>query len=151
MSAAGETGALATIAVEDPPAETSLHAIDHGLRGYNRRFFDRGTTTTLCATVRDADGTIVGGCIFHLRWHWLEIADLWLDDAWRGRGLGRALLASVEAEAVRRGCTKSRLDTASFQARPFYEKQGYVVFGTIADYPPGHAVHYMTKQLLPPR
>lgn len=139
----------AVLALEDPPTDASLDAIDHGLRGYNRRFFDRGTTVTLCMTVRDGEGAIVGGCIFHLRWHWLEVEDLWLDDGWRGRGLGRTLLAAVEAEAMRRGCTKARLDTASFQARPFYEKCGYRTWGTIDDYPPGHAVHYMAKDLTP--
>jgi hypothetical protein len=39
------------------------------------------------------------------------------------------------------------LDTFSFQARGFYEKLGYCVFGTLDDYPPGHSRFYLTKRL----
>ncbi|MDB5536981.1 MAG: Acetyltransferase family protein, partial [Devosia sp.] len=39
------------------------------------------------------------------------------------------------------------LDTFSFQARPFYEKLGYSVFGTIPDYPPGGARYFLSKTL----
>jgi hypothetical protein len=34
-----------------------------------------------------------------------------------------------------------------FQARPFYEKLGYRVFGTLENHPAGHQHHFMTKQL----
>jgi hypothetical protein len=39
------------------------------------------------------------------------------------------------------------LETHSFQARPFYEKCGYKVFGTLEDYPPGHAKFFLRKRL----
>jgi hypothetical protein len=53
----------------------------------------------------------------------------------------------MEAEAIRRGCHGAFLDTFSYQARPFYEKLGYEVFGTLEDYPPGHQRFYMRKRL----
>ena len=52
----------------------------------------------------------------------------------------------TQAEAQARGCFGAWVDTFSFQARPFYEKQGYTVFGTIADQPPGHARHFLFKR-----
>jgi hypothetical protein len=39
------------------------------------------------------------------------------------------------------------LDTFSHQARPFYEEFGYVVFGTLDDFPKGHARFSMRKRL----
>ncbi|TAT62246.1 N-acetyltransferase, partial [Enterobacter cloacae] len=37
---------------------------------------------------------------------------------------------------------------ASFQARPFYEKQGYQLQMSLQDYPyPGMQRHYLTKAL----
>ena len=53
----------------------------------------------------------------------------------------------MEAEAIRRGCKGAYLDTFSYQARPFYEKLGYEVFGTLDDYPTGHQRFYMRKRL----
>jgi hypothetical protein len=48
---------------------------------------------------------------------------------------------------VQRGCQYVWLDTYSFQARPFYEKLGYRVFGQLPDHPPGHTRFFMFKTL----
>jgi predicted GNAT family N-acyltransferase len=50
-----------------------------------------------------------------------------IDDV-RGRGVGKALLAFLEAEARRRGAAKLTL-SAQVRARTFYEKAGYAVSG----------------------
>jgi hypothetical protein len=53
-----------------------------------------------------------------------------------------------EEEATRRGCKYAYLDTLSFQARGFYEKHGYTVFGELAHFPPGHRKYFLKKDLL---
>jgi len=53
----------------------------------------------------------------------------------------------AELCAIERGCTDAFLDTFSFQARPFYEKLGYRVFGTLEKHPVGHRHYFMNKQL----
>ena len=65
----------------------------------------------------------------------------------RGQGTGRRILIAAEEEAVRRGCRYAWLDTFSFQARGFYEKLGYSVFGTLEDYPAGHSRYFLRKTL----
>jgi len=50
--------------------------------------------------------------------------------------------------AMRRGCSGAWLDAFSFQARGFYEKLGYAVFGSIEDYPPGHSRFFLKKTFL---
>ena len=49
--------------------------------------------------------------------------------------------------AATRGCRHAYLDTFDFQARPFYEKQGYAAFGVQDDYPPGHRRYFVEKGL----
>jgi hypothetical protein len=44
------------------------------------------------------------------------------------------------------GCTDAFLDTFSFQARGFYEKLGYRVFGGLDNHPAGHQHYFMTKR-----
>jgi len=46
----------------------------------------------------------------------------------RGRGLGSALLEELEAKAAKAGAVRIVLN-AREEARPFYEKNGYVVLG----------------------
>ncbi len=72
---------------------------------------------------------------------------LWVADVVRGQGHGGRLLAAAEAYALERGCIGVFLDTFSFQARPFYERNGYGVFATLADYPPGHERCFLRKRL----
>ena len=86
------------------------------------------------------DGLVFGG--------WVYIKLLWVDAALRGQGHGTRLLVRMEEEAVRLGCRNAHLDTYSFEARPFYEKNGYEVFATLDDFPPGHKKHFLRKRLV---
>ena len=77
---------------------------------------------------------------------WLYVELLWLPEELRGSGLGVRVLAEAEAEAARRDCIGSHLDTFSFQAPGFYRRLGYEVFGVIDDYPPGHRRLFLRKR-----
>jgi len=55
--------------------------------------------------------------------------------------------STAEDLARSRGCTDVSLDTFEYQARPFYEKLGYELFGTLDGYPPGYRQFYLRKRL----
>ncbi len=104
-------------------------------------------TTPVSVTV-EAGGNLVGaltGCTF---WGWLSIEKLWVDEKYRGQGLGRGLVMRAEREAISRGCGAAVVDTFTFQAQGFYEKLGYCVFGELADFPFGYGRRYMCKRAL---
>jgi GNAT superfamily N-acetyltransferase len=65
----------------------------------------------------------------------------------RGQGYGKRLLQAAEKEARTQGCRGVFLSTFSFQARPFYERLGYEVFGELPDNPAGHSLYFMKKTL----
>ncbi len=135
------------IDVEQTPVDASSEAITLGLRAFNDNYMTRGEPTPFNIVLRDDDGAIVGGCMCEMRWQWMYVDRLWVSDSHRGGGFGSALLEAAEDEALRRGCTKAYLDTLSFQARPFYEKLGWSVFGTQSDYPPGMTRYFLQKDL----
>jgi GNAT superfamily N-acetyltransferase len=97
--------------------------------------------------LKSDDSEIVGGAIGNTWGRWLYVSDLWIDSPLRGTGHGASLMQETERQAVQRGCTDAFLDTFSFQARPFYEKLGYKLFGTLEDHPLGHSHYYMKKRL----
>jgi GNAT superfamily N-acetyltransferase len=98
--------------------------------------------------VRGDDGAVEAGINAILYcWGILYIDAVWVAEAARGRGLGTQLLARIESEAKKLGCTLSHLDTFDFQARGFYERNGYELFGTLDDCPPGHKRYYLKKPL----
>ena len=103
--------------------------------------------TPLDILIRDAAGEIVGGLIASTYWGWLEVNVLWIAEGLRRLGHGRTLLRMAEAEARTRGCAHVMLTTYSFQARGFYDKEGYRVVGEMAGYPPGAVYYWMRKNL----
>ena len=66
-----------------------------------------------------------------------EIKRMWIAQAWRGRGLGRALLETLEAHTARLGYEKLRLDTNSVltEAIRMYESAGYASIEKYNDNP----------------
>lgn len=105
----------------------------------------------LLVTLKDAAGQVRGGVVGRMNWRWLWVMTLAVEPALRGQGWGARLLAAAEAAAQEAGCIGVRLDTYSFQARGFYEKQGYAVAGAIADCPPGQTRYTMTRRLAAPK
>ena len=60
-------------------------------------------------------------------------------------GIGRLLLEAAEKEAQKLGCLHVGVETFEFQAREFYEKQGYSVYAVQEDYPVGHRKFLLRK------
>jgi N-acylglucosamine-6-phosphate 2-epimerase len=103
--------------------------------------------TPLDIVIRNEAGEIVGGLIGSTYWSWLELNILWVAEGLRRLGHGRTLLRMAEVEGRTRGCSHVMLMTYSFQARGFYEKEGYRVVGEMAGYPPDAAYFWMRKDL----
>jgi GNAT superfamily N-acetyltransferase len=95
--------------------------------------------------LKDANGEVLGGLLGNIWAGWLHVGTLGVVAPMRGKGYGRQLMQRAEAYAIERECTDAFLDTFSFQARPFYEKLGYRVFGTLAEHPRGHEHYFLTK------
>lgn len=97
---------------------------------------------------RTDDGQVAGGLRASAFWGYLCIELLWLDERTRGNGTGRQLVARAEAFALQHGFRNARVETTSFQAKPFYEQLGYKVFGMLEDFPVGHCTYYLKKNLV---
>jgi GNAT superfamily N-acetyltransferase len=136
-----------SITLEAEPRPNDISTIINGLAEFNRNQTDGAMPEYLLVTVRDAQGTILGGLFGATYLGWLQVQVVWLPDTLRGHKLGTQLMARAESEALRRGCTRVFLETYSFQALPFYEKCGYAVHSRIPDFPVGGARYALTKNL----
>ncbi len=97
--------------------------------------------------IRNRNNKVVGGIIGDVFGGWVYIALLWVEESLRNKGYGTKLVDLIEEESKQLGCKYAHLDTYSFEARPFYEKLGYEVFGTLEDYPEGHCKYFLKKAL----
>lgn len=98
--------------------------------------------------VEDINGDIIAGIISRMYcWNCLYVDTLWVKEEYRKEGIGSKLLKEVEKEAVEKGCYLIHLDTFDFQAKVFYIKQGYEIFGTLDECPQGHKRYFMKKNI----
>ena len=97
--------------------------------------------------MHDEDGKAVGGLWGRLAYDWLFIELLAVPEQYRGQDHGTALMNEAERIARASGCTGIWLDTYEFQARGFYEKLGFEVFGTLEDHPAGQRRFFLRKHL----
>lgn len=135
------------IEIKSSPTPADDQIIGRGLRQFNEAHVSGAGDSTFAVFLRDTDGVVFGGLLAKAGRGWLHITALWVEERVRGQGYGTQLMAAAEAEAQRRGCHSAYLDTFSFQARPFYERCGYEVFGTLEDFPAGHQRFFMRKTL----
>src|SRR5262249_47081899 len=97
--------------------------------------------------LRGESGDVLGGVLGQIWGGWLQVTYLWVAEAARGAGYGRRLVEDAEAYARSRGAVGATVETYSFQGRPFYERLGYQVFGTLDGYPSGHVKFFLRKAL----
>ena len=84
--------------------------------------------------VENENGEIIGGCIaeaYEYHWSRMFLDTLWVDERYRHHGIGSMIIHEVERIAREKGCRVVTLGTASYMARPFYEKHGFTVFTTL--------------------
>lgn len=136
----------ATITIEPDPSESVRAAVLEGLREFNRLHAPPRAFEALVLGAR-YQGQIIGGLVGEIGWEWLHVDRLWVAEPYRRMGIGLQLLRAAESEACRRGARHVYLETFEFQARSFYERQGYVVFGVHEDFPPGHTRYHLRRDL----
>jgi GNAT superfamily N-acetyltransferase len=136
-----------TISVDRAPNTEDVARVRAGVMAHNEAAVGRASVQHLAFYIRDESGTIRGGLVGYLAWHWLYIDLLWVDEPLRGMGYGAGLLAEAERVARETDCVAARLDTYEFQARPFYERQGYAVYGVLEGYPAGTRQYSLRKSL----
>lgn len=132
---------------ESNPSKELTRAIFDELFRANAERTGDGAIGEICVVARDAEGAVVGGIYGEIYWGWLNVAALWVAPSLRRRGLGTRLLARAEEEALAKGCHGVYLDTFTFQSPNLYLRCGYEIFGTLDDFPRGHARHFLRKAL----
>lgn len=80
-------------------------------------------------------------------WGCLHISILFVDESHRGKGYGSKLLRKIESEAKSQSCHIIHLDTFDFQAKGFYLKEGYEVFGELSNCPKNHSLFFLKKDI----
>jgi len=135
--------------VFDPYAVAEREIVEEIISRRNIRLTGHDKWYPVAFFVKSDDGEIIGGLLGSIWAKWLYVSVVAIREPFRGKGYGTELMRQAERYARDRGCTDAWLSTFSFQARPLYERLGYILFGTLSDYPEGHSLFFMTKRFTP--
>jgi len=130
----------------DNSAETAK-AINDGLAEFNRETVNFPDPIPVNVVVRNEQAEICGGVVARVAFDTVYIDLVWIDEPLRGGGHGRAMIEQVEEKARALGARIAWLYTLSWQARPFYEKLGYRVFGEMPFADGAHRRYFLRKDL----
>jgi GNAT superfamily N-acetyltransferase len=134
-----------------PTSSENLKRLDDAITDYNivsAKELPRAVIQRLDFTAEDFDGKLIGGIqAMMVNWGILQIDLLFVFEEYRQWGIGAQLLHHVEDIARKSGCYVSHLDTFDFQAKDFYLKHGYEIFGVLENVPKGHQRYYLSKKL----
>lgn len=131
-------------------AENAFDEIDKRLFAFNKRCVPatkNPEVLDISYTIKCRDEIISGIHAEVYTWKILHVNVLFVDGSHRNKGLGSFLLNKVERDAMAFGAKLSHLDTFEFQAKDFYLKKGYEIFGVLDGCPDGFQRFYMKKNL----
>jgi GNAT superfamily N-acetyltransferase len=97
--------------------------------------------------LKDKNKVIAGINAYIYCWGIMYIDALFVAEAYRNKQLGTYLMNKIEQEAKALGTTVSNTTTFDYQAKDFYIKQGYEIFGVLENCPPNHHLYFLKKAL----
>ena len=136
-----------TVVFEPYAGEAENQFVINSLDNHNIAVTGLSAYYPIAFFLKAESGEVMGGLLGQIWGGWLHVTYLWVAEPARGKGNATRLMNAAEKYAVERGCGGAFLETFSFQARPFYEKLGYRLFGVLEDYPPGHSQFFLKKRL----
>ena len=125
-----------------------IDAVEDSLYEYNRAATGRHDGEGLGYIIRDDEGKTVGLAAGYTWAGISEIKQMWVAEAFRGRGYGRALLDAMIAEAQRRGVGRIWVASYDFQAPGLYERAGFKRMAELEGWPEGHVNVVLCKTLV---
>lgn len=117
------------------------------IRAYNQSKREPSKSEPLNIYVEDQQGNLIAGMVAETFGNWLEIEYLYVQEDFRGQGIGSNILNRAEKEARGRKCKYSFVNTYQFQAPDFYKKHGYEEVFALKEYPYTGERYYYTKAL----
>src|SRR5215831_14094904 len=124
-----------------------IDAIEERLYGHNSHATGRHDGRGLGFVIRNEGGQLIGVAA-GFTWSGIsELKQMWIDEAYRGRGYARALLNAFVAEARNRGVRRIWVASYDFQAPRMYEKAGFKRVAEFEGWPEGHINVFLCKTL----
>jgi ribosomal protein S18 acetylase RimI-like enzyme len=124
-----------------------IGAIEDHLYEHNSHATGRRDDQGLGFVIRDEAGRMIGAAAGYTWAGTSELKQMWVDEAYRGRGYARALLNAFIEGACSRGARRIWVASYDFQAPGMYERAGFKRMAEFEGWPEGHSNVILCKTL----
>ena len=108
---------------------------------------DKHEYISLSRKLVDADGKLIAAVAAGIDTDdTADIDGIWVEEPYRGQGIGTYLIREIEREAKERGAYVILLGCCD-RASGFFFKNGYSARGELEDYPKGHTAYELEKRI----
>lgn len=125
--------------------EEQVEEIENRLTNYDNDFLPKPVDGDIHFGIFDGDHLIGGVDACMTSFRILYVSTVFVDEAYRNKGVGKRLMVHLEEEARKLGAELIRLDTFNWQGRDFYKAIGYEEVGMYAA--KGFSEHFFLKVL----
>jgi len=109
--------------------EDEIEDIDSRLEKYDTKNIGYEINGSINLGIK-IDGKLVAGINASITaYKILYVSTVFVDEEYRGNGLGKKLMEALEKKAIKAGANMIRLDTFDWQGNGFYVKLGYELIG----------------------
>lgn len=131
--------------LENNPAALDDKIIRDGVIDFNKQSINE-KATHLSVFAKDG-AQIIGGALIWEVSDALYIDELWCHESYRKQGIGTKIITMIHDVAASKKLPKIFVDTHEFQARDFYEKNGFYCIGIIPKYLKDYDRIFMRKDV----
>lgn len=138
---------FSSVLLDETDNKKIKQTIARGVSDFNEPYFGPESQEDFSLYIENDKGIIISGITGKAgqKYAWVNV--MWVDQSYRGRGLGRLLWQQLENYLVSKNCPLVLVGTLEFQAKLFYEKLGCRHQGTIQAWMGGYDQHFFEKKL----
>ncbi len=130
---------------QQPLTKELKQKIEEGFKRHSLEVMGKDGLGEPLAFVALEEDDYIGAVVAQYFWGALHIKYVWVEASYRKQQIGKRLLAEALHYGQRQNCCFAFVETMSFQALEFYQKQGFVLEFTRKGYAEGLSLHYLKR------
>lgn len=124
-----------------------IEDIESRLNDYDEKYISYRISGSIHIGITDNGILIAGADACITAFKILYVSTVFVDKAYRGKGIGKKLMEELEKRAANLGANTIRLDTFDWQGFNFYKKLGYEQAGSYTNDVDGFSEYFFVKRI----
>ena len=127
--------------------EEQVDYIEESLEDYDEKYISYKLEGRIQIGIEDGGKLVAGLDACMTAFKILYVSTVFVDENYRRKGYGKALIFEMEKRAKELGANTIRLDTFNWQGKDFYEALNYKMVGSYDNAEDGYSEYFFLKRI----